>query len=137
MSKEFELDFDGNVGIPVINPIETINDGDRTILIFSIGSINIPKISFTGYSDLSNDYAELITKDGITVRIEFGLHKSATYNWGDPLPARFEVNRLEVNGTDKYYEYIDDFYPWVKYDTASVAYKLYDVYKSEMEKLAE
>lgn len=128
--EEFYLDFNGTVGIPRCNPIETYDEGDRTILRFSIGDISVPKLVL-GRPPLTRNYAELVASDGTVIKISFGRFGDATYNWGDPLPARYYVDSVRVNGEDVYWKYIDSYYPWVKYDLESVVYKLYDIYKEE------
>lgn len=126
--KEFYMDFNGTVGIPKCNPIETFDDGNRTVLRFSIGDISVPKLVH-GRTPLTHNYAELVAKEVGTIRISFGEFKNASYNWGDPLPARYYVDSVKVNGEDVTNKYVDSYYPWVKYDLESVVYKLYDIYQ--------
>ena len=131
MEKEFYLDFDGTVGIPRCNPAEVIEKDGRTILKFSCGRINLPKLSFLGIPELDNDYAELLSNDGAVVRVTCGEFEQSNYNSGDPLPARFNVASVVVNGEDVTWKHIDPWYPWVKYDIESIAFKLYEIYQEE------
>ena len=132
-NNEIFLDFDGNVGIPRCNPLEVVIENERTILSFSFGKINLPKLSsILEIPELDNNYAELVSNDGTNIKLTCGEFEAATYNSGDPLPGRFHVKEVTVNGKDKSSEYIDQWYPWVKYDIESIAYQLYYIYQEEL-----
>ena len=57
----------------------------------------------------------------IPIQIELGEFRSASYNFGDPLPSRYYINAIKINGENfELYEYVDGFYPWFKNDICSV-----------------
>ena len=134
--KEFYLDFDGNIGIPRCNPVEIIEQDKRTILKFSLGKIDMPRLSFLGTPEMTNNYAELVANDGTNIKLTCGEYEDATYNSGDPLPARFNITSVNVDGEELGWKYVDPWYPWVKYDLESVAYKLYSIYEEEHGRLS-
>ena len=61
------------------------------------------------------------TPDGIKIQIESGEFRSASYNWGDPLPSRWYVERIRINEEIvDLYKYVYRYYPWYKNDICSV-----------------
>ena len=75
-----------------------------------------------------------ISNDGIKVQIEVGGYRSASYNFGDPLPDRYYVESISINGEKaELYKYVDRYYPWVKRDMCAairLVKNVFEIYRS-------
>lgn len=133
MEKEIYLDFNGVVGFPVVNPLEIIKMKKRTLLKFSFGMIDMPEWTpIQEIPEMENNYATLVSYDNTKViELSCGQFEESSYNWGDPLPNRFHIKSLHINGKDLTWKYIDPWYPWVKYTWEEIAFALYDIYQKE------
>ena len=113
------------------NPLEVVREGScRYLFKFSGFYIETPETDMYGNPFWANDIAVLKADDGTYLRMEFGERHPSTWSNGRMvLPDRHTIKRVIVNACDVTKTFVDPRQPWVKDDSDTVLYKMFNIYQ--------